>query len=300
MQNSMTEVGGLGPSDTKMWQLVHYHSIAALTFLVWDILTTLADEIAFIWTKPRFSPIKWLFFFARYFALAVALSNQFIMWHITASYPNVAHICRPWFAFQASVELLLGCVLDVILMIRVHALYNRDKRITVVLIALFVGQVLTIVFCAIFMVASFNFNPVCLPNNTPRSFLPIVIQGLVTQVILLGLALFQYINISHPARTRSSIVTIMLRDDLIVFFAVVGLFLFLMVTILMHNGAYRGVHFWFMSILGSASCKAIINMQHLSVKGGNNNASGPTVVRFTTDIDPEAFCMNSMPISPTP
>ena len=124
-------------------------------------------------------------------------SNQLIMWHIATSYPIVAHLCKPWYAFQATVEQISGCVLDVILMIRspcvlclifsplthccsptVHALYDRNNRITIFLIALLAGKVLTMVFCAIFTVTSFDFNPVCLPVDTPRSYLPIAYVAL--------------------------------------------------------------------------------------------------------------------------
>jgi hypothetical protein len=89
----------------------------------------------------------------------------------------------------------------------VHALYNRGKHITILLIVLLLAQVLTMVFCAIFTVAKFDFNPVCLPVDTPRSYLPLAYVA--TTFSAPQLTLIHYVcqhpmfaHPSYPARPR--------------------------------------------------------------------------------------------------
>jgi hypothetical protein len=88
-------------------------------------------------SKPHVSLDKWLFLFTRYFALVVGMQvfmppimvdvvkahvatrcMQLIMRQISANYPHAGHLCKPWFATQATAVQIVSCAVDGILMIR--------------------------------------------------------------------------------------------------------------------------------------------------------------------------------------
>jgi hypothetical protein len=57
--------------------------------------------------------------------------------------------------------------------VTVHALYNRNRRIAILLFSLLISQVLTMILCVTFTVNNLDFDALCLPANVPRLYLPL-------------------------------------------------------------------------------------------------------------------------------
>ncbi|KAG1749553.1 hypothetical protein EDB19DRAFT_1904672 [Suillus lakei] len=99
---------------------IKYISVAALTLFTWDLILTFPHELR-LW-NAKWTLAKVLFFVNRYFALGTAILMTF----------------RSANAFFAVIALLLVANIEMILQLRLYALYAYDKRIVLPVSALFV------------------------------------------------------------------------------------------------------------------------------------------------------------------
>ncbi|KAN0107359.1 hypothetical protein V8E52_010190 [Russula decolorans] len=95
------------PSNTldQASQKMDMSSIAALSFLVWDILITLDLEVDTSYSK-------WLYFFARYFAVAMQISLLFVGTELSIRFHYTESDCVKWYIFQEVGTQLLVAVVE--------------------------------------------------------------------------------------------------------------------------------------------------------------------------------------------
>ncbi|KAF9003222.1 hypothetical protein BDQ17DRAFT_1355757 [Cyathus striatus] len=115
----------------------NYLTVGALAVLVAQSLFSFDDEYRLIWKKP-ISLIKWIHIFLRYFALTFQSGNLYMMLD-RLSIPPLSHdTCRTWVLSMSIASLLVISAIDVVLMLRVYALYMKSTLIGVMMIILFV------------------------------------------------------------------------------------------------------------------------------------------------------------------
>ncbi|KZT69955.1 hypothetical protein DAEQUDRAFT_737706 [Daedalea quercina L-15889] len=93
------------------------HAAAALAWLVYDYLLSLQDEVELIWSSPDTIP-KLLYFISRYFGLVVASMA-------CADIPRL--YCRSAVIWAAVSLYTLVCCVELSLMLRIYALYERSR-----------------------------------------------------------------------------------------------------------------------------------------------------------------------------
>ncbi|KAH7922219.1 hypothetical protein BV22DRAFT_673743 [Leucogyrophana mollusca] len=237
-------------------------SISALSFLFWELCITFDDEVNLIWSKPWGSLVKWLFLLTRYVGLASIASGRALG---TAGHSS-ALSCREALALQVSMTRILFTLVEIILMLRLYALYNRDPRIAAFLVFLAVlGAVVAIVGLSN-TVPSSHFDELChiIRIDTPLSSFSFVFVG--TEGVILLLTILKYIHSLHSIRNSTPIVKLMLRDGTLAFCAVTSLLIPTSVLLVVHNGALGSVtNSWYNTVLSSAGCRLILNMQRLSL-----------------------------------
>ncbi|KAJ3771489.1 hypothetical protein FB446DRAFT_740275 [Lentinula raphanica] len=105
-----------------------YLYLFAFTFLYYDHLLTLDEEIKFIWSRPYHSS-SWLFFLNRYFSfvgnIVIFLSMFFA--------PSGPSSCHPWEQFQQFFHASVQIIVAILLTMRVYALYGCNRHVAVVL-----------------------------------------------------------------------------------------------------------------------------------------------------------------------
>ncbi|KAG2049450.1 hypothetical protein BDR06DRAFT_705741 [Suillus hirtellus] len=111
---------------------IKYINIAALTLFAWDLILTFPHEYR-LW-NAKWTPAKVLFLVNRYFALGTAILITFLTFDVT---PTLA-TCSANTLF-AVIALLLVANIEMILQLRLYALYAFDKRIVLPVSALFVA-----------------------------------------------------------------------------------------------------------------------------------------------------------------
>jgi len=112
--------------------------VAATACLAYDILITWDQEVEYIWKSPWTVP-KFLYLFSRYFTLIVQLVNT----SESTSFSVTNKYCQNWTNFEAITGQLIIMGVEISLMMRVYALYGREKRILALLLALYFSEVLS-------------------------------------------------------------------------------------------------------------------------------------------------------------
>ncbi|KAH9024338.1 hypothetical protein EDB84DRAFT_1507095 [Lactarius hengduanensis] len=167
-------------------------AVAALAFLVWDILMTLDQEVEAVWTKPNKFYTKWLFFFVRYFAVAMH-------WHADVSTRIVFSLhytysdCVKWYIFQEVGTQALIAAVEFILIVRVHALYDRSRIVTSILLLLFIVENIVMIVALVRVVLEIGFDPICTVVHSPPMLLLFAIAFVSFETVLFILTLFKFI-----------------------------------------------------------------------------------------------------------
>ncbi|KDQ56840.1 hypothetical protein JAAARDRAFT_194791 [Jaapia argillacea MUCL 33604] len=153
-------------------QTLNYVNVAALAWLVYDIVLTFKEEVSFIW-NTRLSITKMLYLLIRYvvvfllaFSLAVNMqgglstNGKFLNHRPSApDYPSPA-VRHTYNFFHSS---WLG---NALLMIRVWALYGRSRKVFMLSLCLYICDVCVGIVAAICGVASHHAVPQ-LPSGLP-------------------------------------------------------------------------------------------------------------------------------------
>ncbi|TFK44836.1 hypothetical protein BDQ12DRAFT_673655 [Crucibulum laeve] len=189
-------------------------SYAGLAFTSWEVLITLPEEADYIWIYPlRLTLIKSLYLFCRYFALLVQIANTMFARLLEARYPVPSSTCKLWLMYQAFVTYSLLGAVDIILMIRVYAFYNRNRRIGIILLLLLLCRVVLSGLSAAMTIPDQQFNSACLSNKMPGVVLYCFAIGEITlQTALLVMTFGKQICATSQGWARTPLVSLLCRD----------------------------------------------------------------------------------------
>ncbi|KDR75831.1 hypothetical protein GALMADRAFT_248554 [Galerina marginata CBS 339.88] len=266
-----------GPLQTDLQIALRQSSGASLAVLLWEWAITFDDEVGLIWSKANYSWLKWIFFFARYFVLAVQLISRFLEVAISAQYDLYEGAIRVWYTGQVIVACIAVSALDLVLMARVYALYNQQRWIGALLVFCLASEVIITVIGLLLNLPGEFFEPSMLVTHLPASFAYLGIASVASQFIILIFTLRKYVR--SPLSTVP-LVRLMTRD---------GTFAFLMLTIFgtcvavytVCNIVYAVTGYaWLLSAVSCATCRLIINMQRIPTSHETRDTS--TTIQFTT------------------
>ncbi|KIO15407.1 hypothetical protein M407DRAFT_35026 [Tulasnella calospora MUT 4182] len=124
------------PITLSHLQTVRYITVAALAFNLWDFLISFSDEICLVWVAPL-SWVKCLFLLNRYLGPSILVVNVSVL----STKGVTESVCRNWFRLEGWGGLVVVVVVQVILVLRVTALYGRHVIVNRVLALGLVGHV---------------------------------------------------------------------------------------------------------------------------------------------------------------
>ncbi|TFY77004.1 hypothetical protein EWM64_g7007, partial [Hericium alpestre] len=285
--------------------MVNRSSLASLAFLVWDILITLDDEIRCIWSKPNRFWTKWLFLFVRYFAVAIQVATLFVGTEIAVELHYAYHSCVSWYIFQEVSTQILIISVELILMIRVHALYDRNYIITAILFALFLVENITMIITLVHVVPGVQFDEACVVLHTPGSLIYFGVAYVAFETILFGLTLVKFVQAVRRGWGRTPVVTVLMRDGTWAFALV---FVVVVINGLFYIGldgsisavAYAFVPIvslmpfpthiiylirWILSLESFAGCHLILNLQTLDHPDPRSTTTMSSHIEFSTNLE---------------
>lgn len=207
-------------------QSTRYSELASSTIIIWDHLSTLDQEVELIW-NAHWSIGKCLFIINRYYALCCVIFNNYALFTTTLS----DSFCIQWFQWQGWTGLATCMIAEIILQVRLYALYFLNKRVLALMATCFVA---TSVASAVVLATTLSEMkasshilpgvPVCVPIGVPSHLYAFWIPMIVFESLLCGMALFRGFQGVFGGRAlfRSGrhLVDILVKDSIIYFLVV--------------------------------------------------------------------------------
>ncbi|KAJ7258416.1 hypothetical protein B0H12DRAFT_1182540 [Mycena haematopus] len=220
--------------------------LVGLTWILHDYFITLEDEIRYIWPQ-RLSFGKFMFFWIRYYSIALLLFDV-IQIHVFAR-PGITNnnLCVAMDTIIRVVGAVSLWSVEIIMQLRIYALYTCSKRIAAFNIIIFAGSIAGFMWILIYnhsRRASVIANVIHL--GLPGC--PSVHSGIewaqwvpatAYEGILFGFALYKTFERTLSSFRKDgtvSLYTVLLRDNILYFFSIAALLVFnnLMVVSLTH------------------------------------------------------------------
>lgn len=243
---------------------VHYHLVSSFVLQLWDMVITSQSEIEHIWPTPWNSFSKWLYLFLRYFSLATQIFHQFAVPYLNSGKAPKSS-CFAWFVYTAVMAQFQITAVEIILAFRVYALFNRSRRIAIIL-----GSLMSLEYIVLMIVISVSFHripsiPYCILSKPPSQIITSSIAVVATQSTLLGLALIKNILARRAGWGRAPLVSLLIRDGTATYFIICVIFFCIGSFCELRDERTVIMFFWLISIISSCGCRLIINMQRLAV-----------------------------------
>jgi len=245
---------------------LEYGAYAGLTFATCEMILTLRTESTYIWkNSPGSTLVKLLYLLSRYFAFAVHVTNTVLV-TLVNKYPIIpAHLCRIAIIYQGAVLFVMFGILDVILMIRVYALYNRPTYLAVIFLCLLTCRFFVPSIMSYRGLPRKRFTPTCLVISAGSKAPLYVFAGgeLFVQLVVVGLTVAR-----HIWATRSGwgnpLFSLLSRDGSMVFLGIAVGMVAIIVVYLKPADFSHMVFPGLVIIMSSAGCRLIINMQKMA------------------------------------
>ncbi|TFK32165.1 hypothetical protein BDQ12DRAFT_525981 [Crucibulum laeve] len=274
--------------NIEVYESVHIRNascLAALVVLLYEYSITFGQEYRFVW-KSRRTLVKWVYLFSRYFALSVQIANNILLAFPLSEIPVRHELCKPWFWFLMISSSVLFGALEIVLMLRVYALYKQSARVKALFIVTFmINQVVIVAFAR--RASKLTFSGACEVVETPSEIIYPTIILIFTHSIIWLMTVTKR-NIGYGS---APVVGLMIRDGAWIFILVCAVFIVTIPYSLIIKASKSHVVFvWPMSLFSIGACRIILNMQTLGYTGARSeltsgNTSTVIEADFTQCID---------------
>ncbi|TFK36455.1 hypothetical protein BDQ12DRAFT_725201 [Crucibulum laeve] len=238
-----------------------WSTLGAVVIIIWDMLLLFNDEYIHIWRAPSFT-LKWIYIFARYFALLFQLTSYYIITHILSQPPISESVCFVWIFMQTAGTLIMLAVIEGVLMLRVYALHSQDAAAGWLLVAVFLVQRAIAVVLPVRIPEYVRFDEICRAKYETGDVVIFGVALLVTQVVIWTMT-FKKRNVRKESRSNSRFVRLLLRDGAWAFGGIIALYSVTVPYSLLVGISSHVAFSWPISLLSIVTCRIIINMQGL-------------------------------------
>ncbi|KAF8503205.1 hypothetical protein JB92DRAFT_2971026 [Gautieria morchelliformis] len=252
--------------------------MAVSALLLYEIFITSGQEIRYLW-MTSWTKITVLHVLIRYYALGYLLINTYVS--INANLSVEVIFCTPFNTFQVWGALVFVPFVDLLIILRIYALYHGSKKMAVFLGALYIAEVVaTITFIAVqFQLTNVAMGPDPLPpgilpdcfTQTPSADLEskVVESGaLVTafQAIYFALTMYKLIKqVKSPGLSLNPLLKVFFRDG--AGYCLIIFIIYLFVTVLFAVGApnLQGIaELWLISIVAITAGRLVLNIREVA------------------------------------
>ncbi|KAI0789559.1 hypothetical protein C8Q75DRAFT_878851, partial [Abortiporus biennis] len=193
---------------------------AAMGLLFYDHMMTLDLEVELIWMQKKTNPAFWLYIFNRFFALAYLIFDSV---PLTKSGVVNSRVCVIYLMCDDIVTLLTTLSVQVILQLRVYALYKRSRKVLIFLMTIFAFEISTMV--VLIGITMKHLENIPLISTSTGCYYKGLLQlsavfwapGLVYEPILFGMIAYKAWGRKILNEPRIPLVTKMARDSLLYF-----------------------------------------------------------------------------------
>ncbi|KAJ7209685.1 hypothetical protein GGX14DRAFT_631518 [Mycena pura] len=287
-------MGSTSDNDkTYATQINYRSSLAALTWLLYDICITLDDEIKLVWPKP-WTRMKVLFLFIRYVPLFVQISILVIgSPELTPRFHFTAHACFIWQVYQGVASLVIFAAVDYVLILRVYALYHNNKTLQKLVLVVFALEVSAMCIGLGLSFPGIQFDEICVVESISKLLL---ISGLTesqsrTAIIpnlLFGLTVYKFIHAVRNGWSDTPLVSLIMRDGTWAFFMLFAILVGAASLYSLKNHFFTGIVYgWLLSVFSFAGYRVLLNLDR--IRDGprlptNQTTANDSLYQFTTRI----------------
>ncbi|KAH8111206.1 hypothetical protein DFH11DRAFT_648919 [Phellopilus nigrolimitatus] len=212
----------------RIIQWTKLSNLSALALLSYDFIVTLDGEYALMW-NASFGLGKVLFLAIRYAHLFTIIIINLVLFLPEAS----SEVSVSWVRFQWVARTVLANLAELALQLGIYALYNKNRKILLLLITSFSTTFIAMLTLSIKVLlheknSFYDFGSgqdmhMCVPINLSSYFREIWIPLLVHEALLLGLVLYKAIESmrTHGVRGSMNRITIFLVRDSVMYFFIV-------------------------------------------------------------------------------
>ncbi|TFK31293.1 hypothetical protein BDQ12DRAFT_217459 [Crucibulum laeve] len=277
---------GASQSDAVVWAAYACKgvSIGALAIQVYELFTCLPDEIKYLW-KCKFSATTYLYTWSRYVPLCAQIINVILSEMVYAASPS-NKICIGNYIFKAVAgQLSLTCV-EMIILLRVYALYNRSRRITYFLGGVFLTGLTLQIIGSVMLVTSAYTGPIlCSSSQASTMGLSLFAAGAcVNETIMLFMTFLKVFGTYRDGWGRTPLVSVMIRDGLLVF-VLLSVIISTMISfeLVQHlsDSLWNTAFSCYIASLSITGCRLILKMRRLSVRNMDEDTD-MTEIQFTS------------------
>ncbi|KAJ7754592.1 hypothetical protein B0H16DRAFT_749462 [Mycena metata] len=221
----------------------------ALCLFLWDYILTFPQEVHYFWSS-RWSLIKCLFFLNRYLTLVLLAFTVFFDLYPTPDTETY---------FEVFSALVCAFLVEVIMQIRLHAMYGHDKKLIFVISLLCIGELMT-------QVPNTSWTlPFC-NNVIPNHFYPYWIAFMIFDTVVLLLvirkAYHHYHVLPEQYWSNTGLMAILARDSVLYFSC--NVVVFLGTTLLWRfgpQGLATVANSWSLVVPSTSAGRLLLNMR---------------------------------------
>jgi len=236
---------------------------AAITFSVWDTIINVADEVEHIWRAPN-SWVKWIYLFVRHFPYVAQIT---IISLLGASHGSswTPEACRDMIAYQFTVMEVTTVAVEIILIMRVYAMFHSNNKLLAVVLFLFLGEVASMLTVIGLSLPKLGFTPQCLIISTPSYFTSYWLISLTFETLLFILTLITFFRSVRSYTGTGIFLHVLVRDGT---WAYALIFVIMLLNTLMFDlikNTLAGVcFFWELSVMSFAGSHMLLNIRRMA------------------------------------
>ncbi|CAL1708310.1 unnamed protein product [Somion occarium] len=224
--------------------------IAALCFIVWDTLITLDEEVQFIWLT-HWTPLKLLFFFTRYYAIAILI--------ILNAHPLT---CQQWIIVEGISAVLLELAVEVLLVLRIQAMYSGHTALIRMIVGLLVVQVIVMAVTLGISMPKIMTTENCINTEIPVEMVAYSIASIVYEAFLFTLAVVKLWSARKDGFERTTLLKVLVRDNMWTFAAILVVMIGNTILFTIAPATLAALGFpWALAIFGALGPRLMLNVR---------------------------------------
>ncbi|KAI1795290.1 hypothetical protein LXA43DRAFT_1108346 [Ganoderma leucocontextum] len=237
---------------------VSYSEVACVAILTWDVFVTLADEVELIW-KRRWTAAKFMYLIARYLPWLVQLALLAINVNGTTGLAFTFRQCASWQIVQGTLLQVIVTTVDVILIIRVYALYDKNRFLLLGVGTLFLAEIVALCCLLANVTPRLTYNDECYVTSSPPNFQYYWVVSLAFETLLFLLTIVKFLDGLRNGWARGLFVQQFITDGT---WAYALIFLVMLVNMMLYkyiHSTLTGICYtWLLVVLSFAGSRLVL------------------------------------------
>lgn len=248
------------------------YSLASFVMICYDLLLTLGDEMELIWFQPKYNIMTWLWALNRYvlpLGYIVVVASFHMRWD--------DDVCDRYVLYPEAMKLVATIAIGVIFILRVRAIFARDRFITAFVWALLAAQIALKIWAftdGVRLVLPDELVGCILVGRNQTRIAFTWIAELIFDTVIFALTLYKTLRIYHVQlgkRKPLSLFVLIVRDGIIYFGVIFAANLANVLVFMLAEEGVRSINASFSTLITSLMVSRLI--LNLKIEGRATSAA---------------------------